>query len=556
MPRRGFGCLPLQRGGPPGITAGRLAVEQAPDHVEQEHHLGEAHDQCRHGDEDIQRRGRLRNESHIAHLEIPARHTQQAYIVHGEVNRIGPEERDPEVKLAEHLVQHSPGDLRVPVVDRTENHENGRHAHHHVKVGDNKHGVGQRNIHDWVAEEQPGQSPVHKRDDEGEGEQHRDREVNVAAPQREHPVVDLDGRWDGDDERGGGEEEPEIRVHAAHIHVVRPYDEAEGTDGDDRPHHHAIAEDVFSRMGADQVGDDAEGRYGDDVDLGMAEEPEEVLKQQRTAAAVIQVLSQLDNGRNEKAGPQDPVEQQHHAADEQGGEGQQRDDGGREDAPYRQGHAHQRHPPRARLQHRHHVVQPPHGEADDEQDQGGEHQNDAPVPPRSAGEDGLGRVQGPAGARGTSRREEARHQDQHREQIDPVAHHVHVGKNHVPGAHHQRDQVVSEAPQEQRGEQIDHHDHAVHGDELQVVSGADGGEAAREGQLQPYQPRQHQSHQSNRERSDRILDGDDFGVLGKDVFRHPAPRMIELYVFHFGGLDGASCANRDIDHWNALALYL
>src|SRR5436189_538540 len=39
----------------------------------------------------------------------------------------------------------------------------------------------------------------------------------------------------------------EIRVHAAHIHVVRPYDEAEGTDGDEGPHHHAIAEDVFSR---------------------------------------------------------------------------------------------------------------------------------------------------------------------------------------------------------------------------------------------------------------------------------------------------------------------
>src|SRR6266699_3711957 len=81
-----------------------------------------------------------------------------------------------------------------------------------------------------------------------------------------------------------------------------------------------------------------------------------------------------------------------------------------------------------------------------------------------------------------------------------------------------------------------------------------GGEAAREGQLQPYQPRQHQSHQSNRERSDRILDGDDFGVLAKDVFRHPALRMIEFYVFHFGGLDDSSCANRGIDHWNALAL--
>src|SRR3989442_1260340 len=229
--------------------------------------------------------GRMLNETlgqfhfWVTFLGAYALYTQQAQIVHGEVNRKGPEERDPEGKLAERLVQHSPGDLRVPMVDRTENHENGRHAHHHVKVGDDEHGVGQRNIHDDVAEEQPRQSPVHKRDDEGEGEQHRDREVNVAAPQSEHPVVDLDGRWDGDDERGGGEEEPEIRVHAAHIHVVRPYDEAEGTDDDDRPHHHAIAEDVFSRMGGDQVGDNAEGRHGDDVDLGMAEEPEQVLKQ-------------------------------------------------------------------------------------------------------------------------------------------------------------------------------------------------------------------------------------------------------------------------------------
>src|SRR5262249_31604222 len=78
LPRRGFGCWPLQRGGPPGIAASRFALEQAPDQVEQEHHLGEAHDQCRRGDEAIQRRGRLRNESHFAHLEIPARHAQQA----------------------------------------------------------------------------------------------------------------------------------------------------------------------------------------------------------------------------------------------------------------------------------------------------------------------------------------------------------------------------------------------------------------------------------------------------------------------------------------------
>jgi len=28
------------------------------------------------------------------------------------------------------------------------------------------------------------------------------------------------------------------------------------------------------------------------------------------------------------------------------------------------------------------------------------------------------------------------------------------------------------------------------------------------------------------------------------------------YVFHFGGWDDSSCANRDIGHWNVLALFL
>src|SRR5262245_20857113 len=42
VPRRGFRRLPLQRGGSPGIAAGLLTLEQAPDQVEQEHHLGEA----------------------------------------------------------------------------------------------------------------------------------------------------------------------------------------------------------------------------------------------------------------------------------------------------------------------------------------------------------------------------------------------------------------------------------------------------------------------------------------------------------------------------------
>ena len=145
-------------------------------------------------------------------------------------------------------------------------------------------GVGQRNVHADIAEEQAGEPAIDEREDEADGEQHRDREMDVAAPQCQHPVVDLDRGGDRDDQRGGGEEEAEIRVHAADVHVVRPHDEAQAADGHDRPHHHPVAEDIFPRMDADQVGDDAERRQGYDVDLRMTEEPEQVLEQDRAAA--------------------------------------------------------------------------------------------------------------------------------------------------------------------------------------------------------------------------------------------------------------------------------
>ena len=172
-----------------------------------------------------------------------------------------------------------------------------------------EHRVRQRQVHHHVAQEQAGQAAVDEGEDEGDGEQHRDREVDVAAPQRQHPVVDLDGRGHRDDQRGGGEEEAEVRVHAAHVHVVRPHDEAQAADDQDGPDHHAVAEDVLPRVGADQVGHDAEGGQRHDVDLGVAEEPEQVLEQQRVAARVAQLLPLRDERGHEEAGAQRQVQQ-------------------------------------------------------------------------------------------------------------------------------------------------------------------------------------------------------------------------------------------------------
>src|SRR3546814_11389591 len=71
-------------------------------------------------------------------------------------------------------------------------------------------------------------------------------------------------------------------VCSSDLHVVRPDEEAERADDGDRPDHHPVAEDVLAGVDADEIGDDAEGGQRDDIDLGVAEEPEEMLEEDRS----------------------------------------------------------------------------------------------------------------------------------------------------------------------------------------------------------------------------------------------------------------------------------
>ena len=236
--------------------------------------------------------------------------------MHGQVDRISSEECQPEMDPAQGVIQHAAGDLGVPVVDRPEHHQDRRHAHDHMEVGDDKVGGRQRDVDRYIAQEQARQAPVDEREDEPDGKQHRNGEMNVTAPQRQHPVVHLDCGRDSDNQRGRGEEESEIRVHAADVHVVSPHDEAQASDGQNCPNHHAIAEYMPARMGAEQVGDDAEGRQGNDIDLRVTEEPEQMLEQQRAAPTVGRGLSHRDDRGQEEAGAQEAVESHHDGADQ------------------------------------------------------------------------------------------------------------------------------------------------------------------------------------------------------------------------------------------------
>src|ERR1700676_2298108 len=126
--------LPLQCRRPPWIATRKLSLEQAPDKIEQEYHLGETHGQRRHGDEGIQRMGRWRDERHFANVVIAAWDSEQPKIMHGKEDQVGPDKGTPEMTFAESVVEHPPRDFGVPMIDRPQDNHDWRHTHHHMEM--------------------------------------------------------------------------------------------------------------------------------------------------------------------------------------------------------------------------------------------------------------------------------------------------------------------------------------------------------------------------------------------------------------------------------------
>ena len=426
------------------------------------------------------------------------------------------------------FVVHAARHLREPVIQRREQHQDRRNAHHHVEMRDHEIGVGQGQVDDHVAEEQTGQSAVDEGEDEADGEIHRRVHADIAFPEGKHPVVDLERRRHRDDQRGRGEEEAEVGVHAADVHVMRPDDEAEQADDDNRPDHHAVAEDVLAGMGAEHVGNEAEGRQRHDIDFRVAEEPEQMLEQDRAAAVVVEGRAGFDHRRHEETGPDQGVEQHHDGRHEQGRESEQAEYGGDEDAPHRQRQAHHGQAAAAILQHGNHVVEAAHGEGDDKHRQRDEHEHDAHVVSRRSRHRCLRRIQRPARPRRAAADKEAGQQDDHRNEVHPVTEHVHEREHHVPGAAHEGNQVVAESAEEQGGEEIDHHDHAVHGHGLVIRIGVDEVKGFREAELHAHEQRQHESDESDGDGGAAVLDGDHLVILAPDVLRYPAMGVMKF----------------------------
>ena len=355
-------------------------------------------------------------------------------------------------------------------------------------------------------EHDAGEAGDEELEEEADAEHHGHGEDDLAAPYGRQPVEDLDAGRHGDDHGGEDEEGVAGRTHADGEHVVRPDAEADEADGDRRSDHGGIAEDGLAREDGDDLVGEGEGGQDEDVDLGMAEDPEEVHPQDGGAAGLG-----VEEVRAEVA-----VEHEH---DLRGG---QRADGDEDQAahdevePDQQRHAAQLHARAAHAEDGGDDVERGADGADAAEEDG-----EGPIVGAVAGREDLcgeRSVGEPAdvgrGARGVeaAAADVAEVEQQAGEGGDPEAEGVEAREGHVARADHQRDKIVAEAEEDGHAHEEDHGG-AVHGEELvedlrrdEVIVG--------HGELNAHQDRFEAGDDQKDERVDDVHQADLFVVDG------------------------------------------
>ncbi len=290
---------------------------------------------------------------------------------------------------------------------------------------------------------------------------------------------------------------------------MRPYHHRHAAHEQHGRHHQAVAPQRAPGIGGDHFSHDAHRRKDQHVHLWVAEEPEEVLPQQRVAAARDALQrNAADNqpAREKEARAGDAI---HHLEDGRGlqrREGEEQQQGGNELRPHEERQARQRQSCAAALHdgddHVHRVERRRHAD-----------QEDADQPERLAGgfDHRERRVRRPAGSRGAAFDEEARDHDHAGKEVKPEAERVETRKCHLRRANLDWDEVVGERAGGERHHGEEDHHRAVHRDQLVVELGqhdAAGrvGIAEQDGDPRRQRlawPRQLPSHQDHQEKSDQ-----------------------------------------------------
>ena len=334
---RGRGCGPFEGGATPGVRARRPAAEVAPGGIGDEQHAARDRDRRADRGDHVERAP-----AHALAIGIDAaRHALETQDVHREEAEVEAADDQPEADLAQGFRHHPPGRLGIPIGEGAEEREHRAADQHIVEMGDHEIGVGHLLVERGGGGHHARQAADHEGDDEGKHPQERRVEAGPAGCQRRDPAEDLDAGRERHRHAGGGVEVVAEPRQPDREHVVDPETKGERGDGEHRQHHRGMAEEGAAGEGLDDHRHEAGGRQEDDVDLRMAEPPEEVLEQHRIAAG---------RGREELGGDEAVCDQ--HAGDHHHRrERKDRHERGEEHRPDEQRDARERHAGRAHLEH-------------------------------------------------------------------------------------------------------------------------------------------------------------------------------------------------------------
>ncbi len=239
-------------------------------------------------------------------------------------------------------------------------------------------------------------------------------------------------------------------------HVMRPHGEAQERDRQSRGGDEIVAVNRLAREHRDNLGDDSEGGQDHDVDLRMAEGPEDVLPQHRRTAGVGTKEMRVEQPVGKEHNQTRIEYRHHHDYEEAGYQGH----------PDEQRHTRDAHSGSAHRDDGRHQVDP-----------GGERAHADPeqaeypvVHARAVGIGGLAewRVREPSHcgrAAIDSAGGEAEIEHQAAENLHPEAERIEPRKGHVARANHQRHHVRREPDQQRHHHQEDHRG-AMHRKEL------------------------------------------------------------------------------------------
>src|SRR5580693_2345792 len=115
-------------------------------------------------------------------IGVAARHTEIAQPVLNQERGVKTDERQPEMQLAQPLVEQPAGHLREPEVDTGERGEHDGAEQHVVKVRDHEIAVGDVEVQRRAGQQHTGQPTQQERDHEADRKQHRRLKAQLALP--------------------------------------------------------------------------------------------------------------------------------------------------------------------------------------------------------------------------------------------------------------------------------------------------------------------------------------------------------------------------------------